>query len=459
MSIQLVTLGSLRCSSDGREVIAPSQRQRLALVVYIALERDVTRDQVMAIFWPDVETDRARRALSQGLYELKGALGDEWLTVRGAHLIATEALEVDAEKFADAVRRGDLEQAFSAPVGEFLSGEYLSDTQPFEEWVDRHRARLARLQRTARRDFVNRCAQNGDLVRALEEARHWVEADPLEDEAQHRLIELLAQVGQRAEALRQHEAYTRLMDRENLKPLEQTVRLVERIRAGQVITVDAATSSSKPSSGPVGSTLVARLEADLSPEFEVVREIAQGKIAHVYLARERALQRLVAVKVLRPELSVEQVHRVRFEREARSVAKLVHPNVVTVHRVGQLSDGSPYLVMEYVTGRNLADTLAAEGPLPEGDASSVLAQVAAALAAAHARGILHRDVRPANIVWTRESGRAVLMDFGIAAVAEEQSDTVTRLTESGEILADPAYMSPECLLGQSVTTATDVFSL
>ncbi len=202
-----------------------------------------------------------------------------------------------------------------------------------------------------------------------------------------------------------------------------------------------------------------RLDADLGDEFEILRPIEQGSMARVWLARDTALGRLVAIKVLRSELARDPTARARFEREARSAGSLVHGNVVQVHRVGLLSDETPYLVMEYVEGRNLTDTLAAEGALTDDEASAVLEQLAAALAEAHAHDIIHRDVRPDNIVWTRATGRAVLMDFGIAAVAESGAEAVTRLTKSGQLLGDPAYMSPEQLRGETVTFASDIYSL
>ncbi|MCI0434934.1 MAG: serine/threonine protein kinase [Gemmatimonadetes bacterium] len=203
----------------------------------------------------------------------------------------------------------------------------------------------------------------------------------------------------------------------------------------------------------------ARLATDLAAEFEILRLIGRGSMAKVWLAREKALGRLDAVKVLRTELARDEVARARFEREARAAGGLVHQNVVKVHRVGVLSDGTPYIVMEFVEGRNLTDTLAAEGALTDEEATSVLRQLSAALAIAHAHDIIHRDVRPDNIVWMRESGRAVLMDFGIAAVAESGAEAVTRLTKSGQLLGDPAWMSPEQLRGETVTFASDIYSL
>lgn len=219
---------------------------------------------------------------------------------------------------------------------------------------------------------------------------------------------------------------------------------------------DATPDQNSPS-GPVISN-AERLDRTLDPEFKVLRPLGEGAMAQVFLARENALQRLVAIKVLRPELALDDVARKRFEREARSAAKLSHPAVVAVYRVGVLEDETPFLVMQYIEGRNLGDTIRAEGPVDESDARQILQQLASALAAAHANGIIHRDVKPANVVWTRADGRAVLMDFGIAGIIESGNES-TRLTTAGRILGDPGYMSPEQLLGEPLTEAADVYSL
>ena len=194
-----------------------------------------------------------------------------------------------------------------------------------------------------------------------------------------------------------------------------------------------------------------------APEFELIRVLGEGAMARVYLAREVALQRLVAVKVLRPEFAADEVARARFEREARSAAGLSHPNVVEVHRVSAI-DAGPYIVMEYIDGQNLADALAA-GTVSREMAMEVLRGVASALRSAHEKGIVHRDVRPANVVWDSVGKRPVLTDFGIAGVLESGSGVTTKLTRAGQVLGDPAFTSPELLLGEPLSGATDVYSL
>jgi serine/threonine protein kinase len=209
----------------------------------------------------------------------------------------------------------------------------------------------------------------------------------------------------------------------------------------------------------VQSDLEDRLRAELAPELEVLRQLGTGTHATVFLAREPALKRLVAVKVLHPKFSSDPVMRRRFQREAQAAANIRHPNVTPIHQTRSLTDGLPCIVMEYVEGRTLGDLLAARGPLPLDEATQILAILASALHAAHERGIVHRDVRPGNVFIENQTGRAVLADFGIAALVETGSDTLTRLTTGGMRLGDVKYMSPEQLRGESATEQSDVYAL
>ena len=218
-------------------------------------------------------------------------------------------------------------------------------------------------------------------------------------------------------------------------------------------------NSSESSTARPADSEVLRLREQLAPELEIVRLIGRGQMASVFLARDVALRRPVAVKTLRAELAADAIARARFEREAQSAAGIAHPNVVAIHRIARLDDGSPYIVMEFVDGRDLAATLAAEGPIDVSSARRILVQLAEALAAAHAHAIIHRDVRPANILLERGSGRVVLTDFGLAAVAISGAPAVTRITREGETIGDPRYMSPEQLTRQPLSVESDVYSL
>jgi eukaryotic-like serine/threonine-protein kinase len=200
-----------------------------------------------------------------------------------------------------------------------------------------------------------------------------------------------------------------------------------------------------------------RIRGELAPDLEVVRTLGTGACANVYLARESSLQRLVAVKVLRPQVAADDVLRRRFEREAQSAARITHPNVTAIYRVGRLRDEVPYIVMEYVEGRTLADVIESGVQLDAAGAREVLASIGSALAAAHDQGIVHRDVRPGNVLMDR-NGRAVLGDFGIAALLDTGASAPSRLTTAGMRLGDTRYMSPEQIRGDPVVEQSDVYA-
>jgi serine/threonine-protein kinase len=204
----------------------------------------------------------------------------------------------------------------------------------------------------------------------------------------------------------------------------------------------------------------ARVAAGLAPALRVERLLGQGSTARIYLARDVALDLPVTVKVLDPQLAGSAEARARFEREARAAANIIHPNVANVRRYGVLPDGDPYLVMQYVRGRSLDDRLAAEGPLGVAEVRSLVGDVARGLESAHKRGVVHRDIRPGNILLEQDTGRALVTDFGLAALTEAWGRTEdTRLTKAGQLLGDPNYVSPEQLRGEAITEATDIYSL
>ncbi len=207
------------------------------------------------------------------------------------------------------------------------------------------------------------------------------------------------------------------------------------------------------------SETLTELAQELAPDLELIRAIGRGAVAFVYLAREPGLKRLVAVKVLRHELASDEVARKRFEREAQAAARINHPNITDIYRIGHLRDGVPYIVMEYIDGRTIADAVRARGAMSVVEVKGLLADLAGALSAAHGHGVVHRDVRPSNIMRESLNGRTVLMDFGIAGLLESGSETITRLTAQGVRLGDLRYMSPEQMRGETITPQTDIYAV
>jgi tRNA A-37 threonylcarbamoyl transferase component Bud32 len=190
----------------------------------------------------------------------------------------------------------------------------------------------------------------------------------------------------------------------------------------------------------------------LGGRYEVVRTIGWGGMAEVYLATDRFLGRQVAVKVILQRFSEDDRFVARFRREARAAASLSHPNVVSVHDVG-VHEGSPFLVMEYVDGRTLGELVREGGPQPADRVCEIGEAVARALGAAHAAGIVHRDVKPGNVMVTAD-GRVKVLDFGIARAARW-----TPLTDTPAIQGTAEYMAPEYVRGDGADPRSDLYSL
>jgi hypothetical protein len=201
--------------------------------------------------------------------------------------------------------------------------------------------------------------------------------------------------------------------------------------------------------------LYAALESALEQQYELLRPLGRGGMGTVYLARDRALERFVAIKVLRPDVAALHGGRERFRREARIVAQLSHPGILALHTFGEVR-GLWYFVTGYVRGTTLAERLRVEGRLDDDETRRIIAEMADALAYAHEHGVIHRDIKPANILLDEDTGRAVLADFGIAKL-EGADDT---LTSKGVVVGTPSYMSPEQAAGDAdVDARSDIYSL
>ncbi len=199
----------------------------------------------------------------------------------------------------------------------------------------------------------------------------------------------------------------------------------------------------------LGDTLV------FNDRYEIQQRLGRGGMADVYLARDRLLERRVAVKVLFPEFATDPNFVARFRREAQAAANLTHPNIVAVYDWGQ-QGGTYFIVMEHVNGRTLADVLRADGKLLPNRAADISSEVAAALGFAHRNGVVHRDVKPGNILVT-DSGEVKVADFGIARVANAGTDS--GLTQAGSVMGTAAYFSPEQAQGATPDPRSDLYSL
>jgi serine/threonine-protein kinase len=190
----------------------------------------------------------------------------------------------------------------------------------------------------------------------------------------------------------------------------------------------------------------------LNGRYRIEAQIGSGGMSTVYRAFDETLERVVAVKILHSEISRDPSALERFGREARTVAQLSHPHVVMVIDAGE-DDGHPYIVFEHVRGETLKDRVRSEGPLPVSEAIAYAIEIGRALEAAHERGLVHRDIKPQNVM-IDEEGRAKVTDFGIARGLEG-----TELTAAGKVVGTTDYVSPEQALGHDVTGQSDIYSL
>ena len=194
-------------------------------------------------------------------------------------------------------------------------------------------------------------------------------------------------------------------------------------------------------------------ETVLGNRYEIIRKVGDGGMAFVYEAKDRLLNRTVAVKVLRPEFVDDEEFLGKFKREAEAVASLSHPNIVNVYDVGE--DGKVhYIVMEFIDGQNLKDIIKNEGTLDEYTALEITKQIANALSAAHKKGIIHRDIKPHNILISNEGRIVKVADFGIAKAVSNST-----MTNIGSIIGSVHYFSPEQAKGKYVTNNADLYSL
>jgi tRNA A-37 threonylcarbamoyl transferase component Bud32 len=214
----------------------------------------------------------------------------------------------------------------------------------------------------------------------------------------------------------------------------------------------AATTPLAAIRDPSDDTEVSVVKNALKEEYEIVQELGRGGMAIVYKAREKQLERDVAIKVLPFSLAFDAEFVERFQREARTAAKLEHPNIIPIYRVGR-SGRVIYFVMKFLRGESLSERLEKHGSLPPEEIRRILSQTGQALGYAHRNGIVHRDIKPDNIMFD-ESGHSIVTDFGIAKAA-----TGTRLTGTGMSIGTPHYMSPEQARAQPLDGRSDIYSL
>jgi len=195
--------------------------------------------------------------------------------------------------------------------------------------------------------------------------------------------------------------------------------------------------------------------------YECIRMLGKGGMSTVYMARHTVTDKVVAIKFMHPHLASRGKNWTRFQLEAKAAAKIYHPNVLSVYDCGVTSDGRPFLIMDYLEGTTLADLIAAEGPMKPQRAVAAFLQICRGLASAHQNGVIHRDLKPGNIMVIatgNDEDHLQIVDFGIAKLLPQEGVS-GHLTQTGEVFGSPLYMSPEQCTGQRLDLRSDVYSM
>jgi DNA-binding SARP family transcriptional activator/TolB-like protein len=265
-SVHIDTFGGFRAHVGARELPAVGPNNlRLSLLLLVAVERQLTRDQALALLWPERDVERGRHSLSQAAYRLRQEFGEEVLSVRGELVEVGPAVACDAAEFLAAAEQSRSDRALALYRGAFLAGTRLVDSVPFQEWVHQQRTRLARVHRKVRRNAIAARYAAGDPDGAFELTRGWAELDPYDDEAQHRLLTFLAEAGERAELLERYAEYEHTLRERGLDPLAETKALVDRVRHGAFpggtesggAAIPAVRAAPAPDAEDAGSTAAA----------------------------------------------------------------------------------------------------------------------------------------------------------------------------------------------------------
>ena len=468
--ILLRTFGGVEVRAAGQRIQAvQTQPKRLALLLYLAADRPgrlQPREHLLGLFWPDSTADRARASLRQGLSFLRSALGEDAIISSGRAEVGIdpEVVWCDYARFDQCLRTGDLAEALDLYQGDFARSLFVPGSNSFERWLDEKRHRSERAAGDAAWRLAGVEEAQGNRLAAAHWAREAVSLLPLDESKAREAIRLLDRIGDVAGALDQYRRLCRRFELElGTSPSAETQDLIAEIRSRMKEIEPSGTTDNRPAdvvrTQVPAPTELQELEEELGPDIRIERVLRETPLGLEYLVRDLPVKRLLCAKVLSRDLAKSPEARGRFQRESLASARISHEAVPALYRVGRTATDLPYALRPHIAGTNLRDRLSGIGSLPPKTVRKIASPVAHALAAAHARGVIHRDVRLANVVVENDTERVFLVDFGLARILESEDEELVKLTRTGLVLGDPEYVSPEQLRGDPVSDRTDVYSL
>ena len=467
--MEFLILGPLEVTNDGRKLALGGPKQRAVLAhLILRANRVVQADLLIDGLWGDEPPESARNTLQTYVYRLRKALGDGRLEGRdGGYVLAAAPGEIDAARFEALVKQGKAQvasdpAAAAATFADALSlwrADALADVTE-EPSLRGEAARLEELRLSATEHRVSAEIAKGGHSGVVPELESLTSRYPLRERMWANLMLALYRSGRQAEALSTFERARRVLAEElGADPSPELQRLHEQILHRAPELGSPAAGAPEPERPTVRTSRV-----DLQPGTEVAgyrieRTLGRGGMSVVYLAEHDWLQRNVALKVLAPQLAEDERFRERFVRESRLAASLDHPNVIPIYEAGA-SGGDLFIAMRYVEGTDLRTLLHEGGALEPGRAIAIIRQVAAALDAAHEQGLVHRDVKPGNVLLARQRGseageHVYLSDFGLT----KRSASDSGITGTGQFVGTLDYAAPEQFKGGTPDARTDVYSL
>jgi len=434
-----VLRGTVGALADGTPVALGGPQQRRLLAALLANhDTVVSTDRLVETVWPpDEAPGDARRTVMTYVSRLRAAIGEDHLITRDqGYELTLVGAGLDAADFelalaeARAAEGADAVVAYERALALWSGRAYGDDAD--EWWLQPVAGRLEELRLVASAEHAEALIDDGRHADAVVELETLAADQPLREHFVELLMRALYLGGRQAEALRCFQRFrTYLAEETGLEPSDALVDLDRRITQGD------------PSLAPESTVAV--------PGYELAEVIGEGAFGAVYRGVQPSVGREVAVKVVRPELADDPRFVQRFEAEAQLVARIEHPHVVPLYDFWRRPGGA-FLVFRLLRGGSLADRLS-EGPLDVAEAGRLIEEIGGALSAAHALGVVHRDVKPANILFD-ETANSYLADFGIAEVGEREVDELD-LRSAGS----PLYASPEQVRDATATPASDQYAL